>query len=75
MLTQFSVKNYKCLADVTLPLTPIHVLIGQNDTGKTSLLEAIRSGCKIMRSGDEDGKNVVEFFAGDLFPDKVVNKK
>ncbi len=47
MLTQFSVKNYKCLADVTLPLTPIHVLIGQNDTGKTSLLEAIQLGVKV----------------------------
>lgn len=43
MLSHFSVKNYKCLADVSLPLTPIHVLIGQNDTGKTSLLEAIRA--------------------------------
>jgi predicted ATPase len=41
MLTRFSVKNYKCLADVSLPLTPLHVLIGQNDAGKTSLLEAM----------------------------------
>lgn len=41
MFTSFSVKNYKCLADVTLPLTPVHVLIGQNDTGKSSLLEAM----------------------------------
>lgn len=41
MITRFSVKSYKCLADISLPLTPIHVIIGQNDTGKTSLLEAI----------------------------------
>ena len=41
MLTRFAVKNYKCLADVDIPLTPIHVLIGENDTGKTSLLEAM----------------------------------
>lgn len=41
MMTRFSVKNYKCLADVDIPLTPIHVIIGQNDSGKTSLLEAI----------------------------------
>lgn len=40
-MTSFSVKNYKCLADVTLPLTPLHVIIGQNDSGKTALLEAI----------------------------------
>ena len=41
MIEHFSVKNYKCLADVGIPLTPIHVLIGQNDSGKTSLLEAM----------------------------------
>jgi energy-coupling factor transporter ATP-binding protein EcfA2 len=41
MMTRFGVKNYKCLKDVDIPLTPIHVLIGQNDSGKTSLLEAM----------------------------------
>ena len=46
MITQFHVKNYKALRDVTLPLTPIHVLIGPNDSGKTSILEAIAASCK-----------------------------
>lgn len=41
MITRFRVQNYKALRDVTLDLTPIHVLIGQNDTGKTSILEAL----------------------------------
>ena len=40
-MSRFSVKNYKCLVDVDIPLTPIHVLIGENDSGKTSLLEAM----------------------------------
>lgn len=40
-LSRFGVKNYKCLGEIDIPLTPIHVLIGQNDSGKTSLLEAI----------------------------------
>ena len=40
-LSRFAVKNYKCLGDIDIPLTPIHVLIGQNDAGKTSLLEAL----------------------------------
>lgn len=40
-MTRFGVKNYKCLKDVDIPLTPIHVIIGQNDAGKTSLLEAM----------------------------------
>jgi len=40
-LSRFGVKNYKCLGEIDIPLTPIHVLIGENDAGKTSLLEAI----------------------------------
>ena len=42
-LSRFGVKNYKCLVDIDIPLTPIHVLIGQNDAGKTSLLEALEA--------------------------------
>ena len=46
MITRFRVQNYKALKDVTLDLTPIHVLIGANDTGKTSILEAIATICR-----------------------------
>ena len=45
MINSFRVKNYKALQSVEVPLTQIHVLIGQNDTGKTSLLEAIHAFC------------------------------
>jgi predicted ATPase len=41
MITRFHVENYKALRDVTLELTPIHVLIGPNDSGKTSIFEAL----------------------------------
>ena len=40
MITQFQVANYKALRDVTLDLTPIHVLIGPNSSGKSTILEA-----------------------------------
>ena len=46
MITRFRVQNYKALRDVTLDLTPIHVLIGPNDTGKTSILEAFSAFCR-----------------------------
>lgn len=42
-LSRFGVKNYKCLGEIDIPLTPIHVLIGQNDCGKSSLLEAMEA--------------------------------
>jgi|GEM_PF-470531 len=46
MITRFRVQNFKALRDVTLDLTPIHVLIGPNDSGKTSILEAIAALCR-----------------------------
>ena len=46
MIKRFRVQNYKALRDVTLDLTPIHVLIGPNDSGKTSMLEATAALCR-----------------------------
>lgn len=40
MITRLDVQNYKALRDVTLDLSPLHVLIGPNDAGKSSILEA-----------------------------------
>ncbi len=41
MITRFRVQNFKALRDVTVELTPVHLLIGPNDSGKTSILEAL----------------------------------
>jgi AAA15 family ATPase/GTPase len=46
MITAFRVQNFEALRDVALDLTPIHALIGPNDTGKTSVLEAIDALCR-----------------------------
>lgn len=53
MLSSFHVENYKCLKNVTLPLTPMHVLIGQNDAGKSSLLEALYAFFRSSQEGLE----------------------
>lgn len=58
MIKQFRVQNYKALRDVTLNLTPLHVLIGPNDSGKTSLLEAVAAFCRSV-----DG-SIAEAFVG-----------
>ncbi|MGA2262679.1 MAG: AAA family ATPase [Acidobacteriota bacterium] len=46
MIKRFRIQNYKALRDVTLELTPLHILIGPNDSGKTSILEAIAALCR-----------------------------
>jgi predicted ATPase len=42
MIDRIRLTNFKCLRDVTVDLGPLTVLIGPNDSGKTSLLDAIR---------------------------------
>ncbi len=42
MLRTFHVENFKCLRDVKVDLAPFTVLIGPNDSGKTSILDALR---------------------------------
>jgi hypothetical protein len=46
MINSFRVRGYKALLDVELALTPVHVLIGPNDTGKSSILEALSALCR-----------------------------
>jgi predicted ATPase len=41
MINRFAVQNYKALQDIGLELTRIHALIGPNDSGKTSILNAV----------------------------------
>ena len=42
MLTRFHVENFRCLRAVDVPLRPLTVLIGPNDSGKSAFLEAVR---------------------------------
>lgn len=42
MLTRAEIKGFKCLRDVSVELGPFNVLIGPNDSGKSSFLQALR---------------------------------
>jgi len=48
-----SIKNYGCIRDATLRLTPLHALIGPNDSGKTTILNAL--GTLSVYFGDAAG--------------------
>lgn len=43
MLNRVVIKNYRCLRDIDVPLKPLTVLIGPNNTGKTTALSAIQT--------------------------------
>src|SRR5437588_12928491 len=42
MIDYLHFRNFKCLRDVEINLSPFTVLIGPNDSGKSSLLDAIQ---------------------------------
>jgi predicted ATPase len=54
MIESFHVKNFKALRDVAIALTPLHVLIGPNDSGKTSVLEALMALCRSVDFQSQD---------------------
>lgn len=41
-LREIRVQNFRCLADVTIPIGDTIVLVGTNNSGKTALLDALR---------------------------------
>ncbi|MCY1005545.1 ATP-binding protein [Nannocystis pusilla] len=45
-----SVQKFGCLKDVKAVLTPLHAFIGPNDSGKSTLLRALRTGLRLLQS-------------------------
>lgn len=41
-ISEISVRNFRCLRDIRLPLGDMTVIIGENNAGKTALLDAIK---------------------------------
>jgi predicted ATPase len=54
MIKRIEIKNFKAIREAAVDLSPIHLLIGPNDSGKSSVLEAIAAIC---RSVDHDATN------------------
>lgn len=43
MLTHVTIKNFRCLRDVSVPLKPLTVLVGPNDSGKSAFLLSLKT--------------------------------
>lgn len=50
MIHRIRIQNYKSLADVTVDLSPVTVLVGRSGTGKSNFVEAIRCLRDVLHS-------------------------
>jgi len=46
------IQHFGCARDVTIELTRLHALIGPNDSGKSTVLHAIRTASELIRVGE-----------------------
>ncbi len=45
MIRHLTIRHFKALRNVSIPFSPISVLIGPNDSGKTSVLQSVEALC------------------------------
>src|SRR5690349_16954629 len=69
MLERIHIENYKCLRDVTVDLGDFTILIGPNDSGKSSFLEVIQTLSRLVQP------NHPNFFGGGHSPATLVWRK
>src|SRR5512145_2238308 len=51
MISTFIAKGFRCLRDVEVELTPLHALIGPNDSGKSTILAGLELVCSQLAEG------------------------
>ncbi len=61
MISQLTIEHFKAIASATIPLGPITVLVGPNDSGKSTILQALMA---LSRAGDAEGLNAAQILGG-----------
>lgn len=70
MLTKIHLKNYRCFEDYTLEFEPeLNILVGDNDAGKSTLLEAIA----LVLTGRVAGRSIATELSPYLFNSAAVS--
>ncbi|MBF9222789.1 AAA family ATPase [Hymenobacter ruricola] len=65
-LTRLRVKNFRSIADIDIPLSPLTVLVGPNGSGKSNVVDALRFVRDVLAHGldqavmDREGMGVVQ---------------
>lgn len=63
MLNRVQISDYRCLRKVDVPLSPLTVLIGPNDTGKSTFLSAVQ----LLGTAPLKGSNDLPVASSDLW--------
>jgi predicted ATPase len=53
-IEELRIQNYGCIRDETFRFTPLHALIGPNDSGKSTVLRALRTVSYLLRQGSDE---------------------
>lgn len=48
LIENVHIKNFGCIRDLEMKLTPLHALIGPNDSGKSTILRAVRTAMQLV---------------------------
>src|SRR5258708_8232083 len=49
-IQRLEIENYGCIRKASVTLTPLHALIGPNDSGKSTVLRALRTAAQFAGS-------------------------
>jgi predicted ATPase len=70
-IDRIRIKRFGCIQDVELKLSPLHAFIGPNDSGKSTILRAARTGMQLLAdkfsggfSEDQAGTKCLPFHPG-----------
>jgi predicted ATPase len=64
MIREFHAQGYGCLVDTRVTLTPLHALIGPNDSGKSTLMRAVTTLCSRFTSRSDAYVDITRFSSG-----------
>lgn len=74
MISSVSIRRFKNIGTITLDLTRINVLVGTNNSGKSSVLHALQFAVSLMQTASLEGKRFQQgvSWAISLNPDRLI---
>lgn len=62
---EISIKDFRCFHSVdSIPVRPVNILVGENSSGKTTLLAAVRFMLDFINGTEDASFNKDPFFLG-----------